>query len=82
MNFIYRIKLICCWDFDDLGLDDAERAVQKLTISFVLQRLSQFVTFACPVTHADEPAVREWLAGPRVLGHLRKTWGPLLDGPA
>lgn len=81
MNYIYR------WDwadysqshYDDYGLTDAARAKQKLTVSFVLQRKSQFMTWTCPVTHDDEPTVREWLAGPRVLGHLRKTWAPLLD---
>jgi hypothetical protein len=65
-DFIYR------WDWNG----------QELVISFVLQCRSRLMTFTCPVTHADEPAVREWLAGPRVLGHLRKTWAPLLDEPA
>jgi hypothetical protein len=82
MNHIYR------WDWEDdsqphradLFLDDDEdRTGQRLKVFFVLPRKSTFLNWQCPVTYEDEPAVLEWLRGPRVLGALRRMWAPILD---
>lgn len=82
MNHVYR------WDwqdwsqphFDDLFFGDDDRSRQAFTVYLVLPRKSMLICFTCPVTHDDEPAVLEWLRGPRVLGALRALWEPLLDG--
>lgn len=82
MNFVYR------WDWydpkaahnDDLFTEDDSRdGKQKLTVFVVLQRKSRFVNWSCDVTHADEPAVLEWLHSERIAGSLRRTWEPILD---
>lgn len=82
MNLIYR------WDWvdprhpsqDDLYLSDEYRSpIDTLTIWMLQPRKSQFISFSCPVTHEQEAEVLEWLRGPRVAGHLRKLWAPVLD---
>ena len=81
MNHIYR------WDWidysqpmhDDLFFDDEDRGKQTFTVYLVLPRKSMLINFTCPVTHDDEPEIREWLQSDRVLGALRRYWEPLLD---
>ena len=82
MNFIYR------WDwadysqphYDDLFLDDGEdRSEQWLSVFVLMPRKDIVAEWRCPISHREEPAVLEWLSGPRVLGHLRAWWAPLLD---
>lgn len=81
MNFVYR------WDWfdpnashnDDLYLEGEARGKQRLSVFVVLQRKSAFLNWTCDVTHADEPAVLEWLHSDRILGSLRRTWEPVLD---
>lgn len=80
-NHIYR------WDWIDWSRPEhdsnfvagEDRSGQDFTVFLVLPRKSMLICFTCPVTHADEPAVLEWLRGPRVLGALRELWSPLLD---
>jgi hypothetical protein len=83
MNHIYR------WDWydpqqphnDDLFLPDEYRPTkQRFTVHMVQPRKSSFINFWCWVTPADEPAVLEWLQGPRVLGALRTLWEPIIPG--
>jgi len=81
LNFVYR------WDwFDpnaahngDLYVEGEARGKQRLSTFVVLQRKSRFLNWTCDVTHADEPAVLEWLHSDRVAGALRRTWAPILD---
>jgi hypothetical protein len=84
MNFIYR------WDWfdpqapcnDSLFLPDEWRGGRnKLTVHMIQPRKSRFINFWCPVTHDQEDEVLVWLCGPRVAGHLRKWWEPVLDLP-
>jgi len=78
MNFVYR------WDWavpDPADYEDGEEEYpgETLTLFIILQRKSRITNWTCPVTQADEPRVREFLASDRVLGSLRRTWAPLLD---
>jgi hypothetical protein len=52
---------------------------ETLTLFVILQRKSRIVNWTCPVGPDDEEKVREFLAGDRILGALRRTWTPLLD---
>lgn len=82
MNHIYRFDWYDpadpCQDRSYLS-DEERRAPQTLTVHMVQPRKSRFISFSCPVTHDDEPAVLAWLRGPRVLGALATLWEPLLD---
>lgn len=83
MNFVYR------WDWkdysqprhDDLFLPGEDRSEQKFCMTIVMPRKDLLVEWCCPITHEQEPEVLEFLRSPRVLGHLRKWWEPLLDEP-
>lgn len=81
MNFVYR------WDWedysqphhDDLFLPGEDRSKQELAVYVVMPRKDVLARWSCPITHEQEAEVLEWLHSPRVLGHLRKWWEPLLD---
>lgn len=81
MNFVYR------WDWkdysqphnDDLFLPGEDRSKQEFSVTIVMPRKDLLVEWRCPITHDQEEEVLEWLRSPRVLGHLRKWWEPLLD---
>lgn len=80
MNHVYR------WDWKDyshpmhdgLFSEGEDRTEQVLMVFMVMPRKSRFLSWSCPVTHDQEDEVRAWLTGPRVLGHLRRLWEPLL----
>lgn len=78
MNFVYR------WDWNRPDPDDyaegEEMSGETLTLFVVLQRKSRFLNISAPVTAGDEAKVREFLTSDRILGALRRTWAPLLDG--
>jgi hypothetical protein len=83
MNRIYR------WDWvdytqpyaDDLFLDGEDRSAQRFTVYAIMPRKERCISWSCPISYDQEPAVLAWLRGPRVLGALRGLWAPLLDGP-
>lgn len=83
MNLVYRFD----WEDDsqphrdDCFLDGEDRSGQRLTIHALMPRKSQFITWTCPISHDQEHEVIEWLRGPRIAGHLRKLWAPILGEP-
>lgn len=84
MNHVYRWD----WDdwsqphYDDLFLYGERRDKQQLRVYIVMPRKSMCISFACPITHEQEPEVLAWLQSARVLGSLRAVWEPILDGAA
>ena len=52
----------------------------SLYVYWVLQRKAILRSTECPVTEADEPAVREWLT--RKARYVTAIWSPLLNAPA
>lgn len=81
MNFVYR------WDWsdysqphhDDIFVRGEDRSEQKFSVCIVMPRQDTLAEWSCPIAHDQEPEVLAWLRSPRVLGHLRKWWEPLLD---
>lgn len=65
-----------CDGHDDGDCD--EMPGPTLNIYWVLQRKAILRSTECPVTQADEPAIRQWLT--RKARHLAAIWEPLLDG--
>lgn len=80
-NLLYR------WDWertdpedyeDELRLDPAFKLPgDTLQLFYMMQRKAKPMSVYVKVTEADEPAVREFLAGKAE--HMRKLWEPLLD---
>ncbi|WP_432184881.1 hypothetical protein [Streptomyces tendae] len=66
-----------CNGHDDGDCDEVPPVT--LTVHWVLQRKAILRSTECPVTEADEPAIRQWLA--RKAAYVRSIWEPLLDGP-
>jgi hypothetical protein len=83
MNLVYR------WDWEDdsqphradLFFGDEERIGQFLKVFTLMPRKSTVAEYRCPIRHDQEYEVIEWLSGPRVAGHLRKLWEPILGAP-
>ncbi|MFG2873319.1 hypothetical protein [Streptomyces sp. NPDC048338] len=61
-------------DYEPYGEDVPPNTLQ---VFWVLQRKAILRSTECPVTEAEEPAIREWLT--RKATHLRLVWEPLLD---
>lgn len=84
LNFVYRWD----WEVPDEDMieaykeDGLEEPSETLTLFVVLQRKARIINWVATVTAADEPKVREFLAGDRVLGALGRTWEPLLPAAA
>jgi hypothetical protein len=73
MNAVFR------WDWhraDPSDYEDEPLPGDTLQVHWVGQRKASFWSTECPVTEADEPAVREWLT--RRAAHMRKLWEPFL----
>lgn len=64
-------------DHSEVG--EADRSKQEFAVYVVMPRKDVLAHWSCPITHAQEGEVLEWLRSPRILGHLRKWWEPLLD---
>jgi hypothetical protein len=79
LNVVFR------WDWNtpdpaDYDEDEGEEIPPvTLNLYWVLQRKAILRSTECPVTEADEPAIREWLT--RKAGYIRSIWEPLLDVP-
>lgn len=84
MNLVYRFD----WEDDsqphraELFLGDEERTGQRLKVFTLMPRKSQCGEFVCPIRHDQEAEVIAWLSGPRVGGHLRRLWEPILGQAA
>jgi hypothetical protein len=69
MNLLFR------WDWkedeDDNGIPTGEH---RLSLFYFLQRKGYPISHEVTVTKADEPAVREWLAGK--WKHMQRLWSP------
>lgn len=65
-----------CDGHDDGDCD--EMPEPALHVYWVLQRKAILRSTECPVTEADEPAIREWLT--RKARYVAAIWEPLLDG--
>ena len=75
-NFLVR------WDWHKSGFRVGGldcRGPERLVLFFVLQRRALLCSVEVPVTEADEPVVREFLA--RCAKTMRATWEPVLDLP-
>jgi hypothetical protein len=79
LNVVFR------WDWKtpdptDYDEDEGEEVPPvTLNLYWVLQRKAILRSTECPVTEADEPAIREWLT--RKANYVRAIWEPLLDAP-
>lgn len=77
LNAVFR------WDWkrpDPADYDeDEELPPETLNVYWVLQRKAILRSTECPVTEADEPAIREWLT--RKARYVTAIWEPLLNGP-
>lgn len=81
MNFVYR------WDWkdysqshhDELFIEGEDRSKQEFLVYVLMPRKDLLAEWVCPITHEQEAEVLEWLKGPRILGHLKKWWEPMLD---
>lgn len=73
------LNLVCRWDWDE-DKDDNEQVIEPgrgtLKIFYVVQRKGFTQSCECPVTAADEDAVRAFLL-PK-MEHLKKLWAPLM----
>jgi len=80
LNVVFR------WDWKtpdptDYDEDDGEEIPPAtLNVYWVLQRKAILRSTECPVTEADEPAIRAWLT--RKARYVAAIWEPLLDGAA
>lgn len=72
------LNLLFRWDWRKPGHHDWD-GPEQLLLFFVLQRRSFNCSAEMPVTEADEPAVRAFLA--ECAQTMRATWAPLLDEP-
>jgi hypothetical protein len=66
------------WDWRKPGFHDWD-GPEYLLLFFVLQRKAWLCSVEMPVTEADEPAIRAFLA--ECAQTMRATWAPLLDEP-
>jgi hypothetical protein len=66
-----------CDGHEDSDCDEMPKPA--LHLYWVLQRKAILRSTECPVTKADEPAIREWLT--RKANYVRSIWEPLLDAP-
>ena len=80
LNAVFR------WDWKtpdptDYDEDEGEEVPPvTLNVYWVLQRKAILRSTECPVTKADEPAIREWLT--RKARYIAAIWEPLLDEAA
>lgn len=64
--------LLFRWDWKEPDLDEGEP--ERLVLYYVLQKRGRFMIVSFPVSRAEEPEIRGWLA--ERFGTLRDLWQP------
>ncbi|MFF2612675.1 hypothetical protein [Kitasatospora sp. NPDC058046] len=72
LNHLYR------WDWHKPGHHEWE-GEEELGLFFIMPRKSSCMSYTIPVTEADEPAVRAYLAD--MTKHVAALWEPITIGP-
>lgn len=74
------------WDWKDFPVprehDDLRNGRETESYLYVyglFPRVQHLFVLSCPIRDDQEPEVREWLHGPRMLGALKALWAPVLD---
>lgn len=80
LNVVYR------WDWIDESnplhtdgyVGDEPPYAETFRVHLLQPRKSRFGTVECPITKDQESEVREWLAGARCFGYLKRLWFPIM----